>query len=72
MNLLIEQELNMEFVVTVLVVPDSSVPKAVASSSLPSRIMAKLNPATEYWFIFSYILLLFKFIVAPSFEKTEY
>ncbi|AFU14015.1 hypothetical protein bcere0017_31930 [Bacillus cereus Rock1-3] len=48
MNLLIEQELKREFVVTALVVPASSVPKAVASSSLPLRITARLKPATEY------------------------
>ncbi len=69
MNLLIEQELNIEFVVTVLFVPVSSVPNTVVSSSLPSRITARLKPATEYCFIFSYILLLFKFIVTPFFKK---
>lgn len=47
-NLLIEQELNMESIVTVLLVPDSSVPKAAVSSSLPSRITARLKPTTEY------------------------
>ncbi|MDF9541537.1 hypothetical protein P5750_06970 [Bacillus cereus] len=68
MNLLIEQELKREFVVTALVVLASSVPKAVASSSLPLHITARLKPATEYWFIFSYILLLFKFMVTPFFK----
>lgn len=68
-NLLIEQELNMESIVTVLLVPDSSIPKAAVSSSLPSRITARLKPTTEYWFIFSYILLLINFIVTPFFKK---